>query len=635
MKVLRHSLVARIVAFLLVISGISMASIGLTMVIAESSRGDATAINLAGSLRWNASQIKEALSDPANTPSQVLEQQVNSLSDLLSNRLQNLNASHKDGYSHNETVMGELNQLNRDWHEHHRPALENALEGRPSVIVAAHLRLDDFIADIDRFVSLLEASTEAKLHLLSTMQILFLALIGLLLLIAFFDIRHNLITPLRQLMVLSREAGRRNFHYRTHFRSHDELGQLGRTFDQMASELSASYQALEARVSHKKAQLERHNRALQVIHNGSRMLYGGGNDLCASATPMLRELEKVLDIGPVRLSLHNEHDDSDMEILSTHSLHRPRYCRNLECFACLEHAPEASYQTPTDCQAAASSTEQENPNRLVLPLNVGHGILGYLSVNYVSPPNASTRQLLNTLADHLATAIYLQQRIEEQQQLSLIKERTIIARELHDSLAQSLSYLKMQVARLERMQAKGMSVEQQNGVMSDLREGLSSAYRQLRELLSTFRLSLDKPGLQPALQQTVNEFSERLAFPVELTYQVPPHLLSANEEVHLLQIARESLANVLKHANAHWAKVSLIFQQATLYLDVEDDGIGLADDRSPPMHYGLVIMRDRARNINADLTFKNRPEGGTGVHLTFTPQTDRLITDRLINEGSS
>ena len=113
-------------------------------------------------------------------------------------------------------------------------------------------------------------------------------------------------------------------------------------------------------------------------------------------------------------------------------------------------------------------------------------------------------------------------------------------------------------------------------------------------------------------------------------YQVPPHLLSANEEVHLLQIARDSLANILKHANARWARVSLIFRQATLYLDAEDDGIGLGDDQSPPMHYGLVIMRDRARNINADLTFKNRPQGGTGVHLTFTPQTDRLI-----HEGSS
>jgi len=633
MKVLRHSLIARIVAFLVVISGISMISISLTMVIAQSSQGDAAAINLAGSLRWNASQIKEALSDPTNKPSQALEQQVESLSELLSTRLKNLNVSHQGGYNHNDLVIRELAQLNRDWHENQRPALQYALEGSPSATAAAHLKLDDFIADIDRFVSLLEGNTEAKIRLLSTMQVLFLVLIGLLLFVAFFDIRHNLITPLRQLMVLSREAGRRNFHYRTHFRSQDELGQLGRTFDQMASELNTSYQELEDRVSQKKAELERQNKALQIIHNGCRTLYGGGNDLCASALPMLRELENVLDVGPVKLSLHNEHDASDMEILSTHSSHRPRYCRDLACFACLENAEAltgSSQPNALSGQPDDTSTYDQRSNYLVLALNVGLSVMGYLTVYYVTPPKASTRQLLNTLTDHLATAIYLQQRIEEQQQLSLIKERTIIARELHDSLAQSLSYLKMQVARLERMQAKKMPLEQQKGVVSDLREGLSNAYRQLRDLLSTFRLSLDKPGLQPALQQTVNEFSERLTFPVALTYQLPPHLLSANEEIHLLQITREALANTLKHANAHWAQVSLVFREATIHLDIEDDGIGLANDSSPPMHYGLVIMRDRARNINAELTFKNRPEGGAGVYLAFTPQTDRLI-----NEGSS
>lgn len=113
-----------------------------------------------------------------------------------------------------------------------------------------------------------------------------------------------------------------------------------------------------------------------------------------------------------------------------------------------------------------------------------------------------------------------------------------------------------------------------------------------------------------------------------MTYQVPPHLLSANEEVHLLQVTREALANTFKHAQAHSAQVSLTFHQAALTLAIEDDGIGLEDDRSPPMHYGLIIMRDRAKNINATLSVKNRPEGGTGVYLTFTPQTERLIEER-------
>jgi len=239
------------------------------------------------------------------------------------------------------------------------------------------------------------------------------------------------------------------------------------------------------------------------------------------------------------------------------------------------------------------------------------------------------RRLLNALADQLATAVYLQRRIEEQQQVTLMNERAIIARELHDSLAQSLSYLKMQVARLERMQQKEAPRESQAAVFDELRTGLDSAYRQLRELLTTFRLKLEGPGLASALRQTTREFSDRLGFPVALDVDVPPHLLNPNEEIHVLQVVREALANVLKHANAHWAAVTIDFQAARLHVAIEDDGVGLADDSSPPMHYGLVIMRDRADTLGGRMTLGNRPGGGTRVELIFTPQTARLIHQQV------
>ncbi|QNI02934.1 type IV pili methyl-accepting chemotaxis transducer N-terminal domain-containing protein [Halomonas sp. SH5A2] len=613
MTLLRRSLAARMVTFLLVISAMAIASMSLTVVIAKSSQGDAAAINIAGSLRLNSAQLIEALQRAPR--SEQRNQEVAQLVERLSSRLDSSELIAGPNFMRDEESRQGLNALRQQWHQTLVPLIEQMTNNNTADSGEAKTALNYFIGDIDRFVSQLEASAESRVQLLSAMQALFLVLIVPLIVIALYDIRQHVVIPLRQLMVLSREAGRRNFDYRSNFQSLDELGRLGRTFDQMSAELNTSYRELEARVSHKQAELERHNRALQIIHNGIRMLYGGGNDLCASAAPMLRELEKLLELGPIVLSLHSEHDDSDTEILATHSAERPLFCRDLACFACLEDSPHGSNKVGHDNEA------------LIQPVAIGQQTLGYLTVGYATPPSASTRQLLNTLTDHLATAIYLQQRIEEQQQLSLIKERTIIARELHDSLAQSLSYLKMQVTRLERMQAKQFPVEQQNSVMGDLREGLNSAYRQLRELLGTFRLSLDKPGLHPALQQTVDEFSARLGFSVDLIYQVPPHLLSANEEVHLLQVTREALANTFKHAHAHWAQVSLTFHQAALTLAIEDDGIGLEDDRSPPMHYGLIIMRDRANNIDADLSVTNRPEGGTGIYLTFTPQTERLIEE--------
>lgn len=99
----------------------------------------------------------------------------------------------------------------------------------------------------------------------------------------------------------------------------------------------------------------------------------------------------------------------------------------------------------------------------------------------------------------------------------------------------------------------------------------------------------------------------------------------------MLQIIREALANTHKHAKAHWAAVTVRFANARLLVKIEDDGIGLEDDSSPPMHYGLVIIRDRANTLNGELNIVNRPTGGTGIELVFTPLTARLIQQQPLS----
>jgi two-component system nitrate/nitrite sensor histidine kinase NarX len=619
MKLLRHSLVARITASLLAISAIALVSIVVTMTVAADSRGDAAAINMAGSLRMNTYQIVSALQRFDQQPGDVERARVAELSDRLEQRLASpeLTGALPDAEDH--ALQRQYRLILERWGQELAPQVELATGGGGVEPDALRATLDELVAEIDALVTLLEQNSESKIQLLSALQILFLALTAVVVVIALYDIRHNLVMPLRHLVVLAREAAHRNFDHRTRLSGSDELALLGRTFDAMADELGASYAELETRVSSKKAELERSNRAMQVLHDGSRALYGGGNDLCASAAPMLRRLEQLLQIGPIRLSLHDSHDDRDIPILATHSARRPEYCRDHDCHACLLDP------LPLTLQATEAGECQ------LLPVSVGDLMLGTLEVWYPrdAPLTDSVKRLLNALADQLATAVYLQRRIEEQQQVTLMNERTIIARELHDSLAQSLSYLKMQVARLERMQAKGAGPETQAPVFDELRTGLDSAYRQLRELLTTFRLKLEGPGLASALRQTVTEFGERLETRIDLTVDLPPHLLNPNEEIHVLQVVRESLANVVKHANAHWAAVSVTFHAARLHVVIEDDGVGLADDSSPPMHYGLVIMRDRAETLGGRLRLSNRPGGGTRVELVFTPQTARLISQHV------
>ncbi len=188
-----------------------------------------------------------------------------------------------------------------------------------------------------------------------------------------------------------------------------------------------------------------------------------------------------------------------------------------------------------------------------------------------------------------------------------------------------LSYLKMQVARLRRLNIEGEQRETHEAILDELSTGLNSAYRQLRELLATFRLKLDTPDLYSALQKTIAEFSERLGKPVEINYNLPPQTLSPNEEIHTLQIIREGLANAVKHADASDICVDVLFESPQVRVSIRDNGKGLPGGDQPLNHYGLIIMQDRARTLGGQVKVRNREVGGVEVVLSFVPKTRNLI----------
>jgi two-component system nitrate/nitrite sensor histidine kinase NarX len=225
-------------------------------------------------------------------------------------------------------------------------------------------------------------------------------------------------------------------------------------------------------------------------------------------------------------------------------------------------------------------------------------------------------RVLSTLAGNLGTAFQLHERLRQGRRLALHEERGILARELHDSLAQSLSYLKIQAARLSA--ALDLEDEPQaRAVLGELREGISSAYRQLRELLTTFRLKMDDRGLNNALEATVREFRERGTTAIELDNRLPAALLTPNEEIHVLQIVREALSNVVRHAEAQHAWVGLAMRDSAVEVEVADDGRGIQEKRSWVRHYGHTIMSERAQTLGGRLVVEDRPGGGTRVSLRF------------------
>lgn len=216
------------------------------------------------------------------------------------------------------------------------------------------------------------------------------------------------------------------------------------------------------------------------------------------------------------------------------------------------------------------------------------------------------------------------------------EERAAIARELHDSLAQSLSYLKIQSSRLQSMLtdsemqvlSKAMEID---AMMHDVRTTLNVAYRHLRELITTFRLTMGGKDFSQALNDSVEEFSKRSGIAFDIDNRLPENVLTVIEETQLLHIIRESLSNVVRHSQATIALVSIHYsKQGQVTASIEDDGIGLQNITDPEQHFGIIIMQERAHSINGNIRLSERSNGGSRLTIMFQAGNQTDVTSTYI-----
>lgn len=230
-------------------------------------------------------------------------------------------------------------------------------------------------------------------------------------------------------------------------------------------------------------------------------------------------------------------------------------------------------------------------------------------------------KVLDITAKLLTMVTRFQSNDEEGRRIAILEERAAIGRELHDSLAQSLSYMKIQLARL---QSKVGNLTDDNGDkvdLGDLREGLDHAYRGLRELLSTFRAHMDLRGLGYAIQSAIDEFSQRSNLTITLDNRLVNCRLTVNEEFHILQVVREALSNIVRHSGANKVTILMVMKQNdSVELTIDDNGSGFipADDKYD--HHGQAIMKERAFNLGGIIDVMAIRSGGTRVKLTFIPK---------------
>ncbi len=269
---------------------------------------------------------------------------------------------------------------------------------------------------------------------------------------------------------------------------------------------------------------------------------------------------------------------------------------------------------------------------LLVPLCSGGVGVGTLIVEFeasVRVDDAKVR-LAETVARMVALALVGLSDSTESRRLALLEERSAIAAELHDSLAQSLGFMRIQLSRLQRRLAGqapvGEGSDDAERIAAELKEGVDAAYGEVRELISTFRARMDDGGLVEAVSRAIESFGRQTGIATALRHDLGRCRLDVNEEFHVLQVIRESLANVSRHSGARLAAVELRYSPAhELTVTVDDDGSGFTGGATDPGHHGLSIMRERTASLGGTLEVVGRPAGGTRVRLAFRPK--RLPSD--------
>lgn len=600
-RVRQRSILLRLLLALLALVLPALLTLFLSWSLAIKSTGGGAAINMAGSLRKQAYQIAAAALAP---PASVYGAQP-LLADSIAEfeiRINHANIRNAIPPDPVHPVRIGFNRVEVAWHGEILPMLAKGAREQRNVLPEMH----EFVGEIDLFVQALEAEHERKLAQLATLQWSAIIVMALVLGMLYGWLYRRVILPLNEMTRVARRVAVRDFQVSVAQRGEGEIGELADAMNSMVDEISHSYGVLEARVEEKTRELAHNQRTLALLYRIKQKL----SDAPPSESTFAAVLEDVAELVPfAQASICVAEVGGRLSALKVASAgvnYTPHLCLERDCSGCLSARDQPQKITGSE---RIISLAEGGRDYGVMPIILQEGVelAGW------------QLELLENVGRHIATALAQVRRKEEQHRLALLEERSVIARELHDSLAQSLSYLKIQVLRLQALLPTDDPAAQ--AIVTELREGLNAAYRQLRELLTTFRLQMTERGLAEALEETIAEFSGRLGFAVELNNHLLGVELAAQEEIHVLQIVREALVNVESHAGASAASVLLDWRAPVIEVLIQDNGKGLSEHPERQNHYGLGIMRDRAQSLGGTLTLAPAIPQGTCVTLRFHPIT--------------
>lgn len=222
----------------------------------------------------------------------------------------------------------------------------------------------------------------------------------------------------------------------------------------------------------------------------------------------------------------------------------------------------------------------------------------------------------------------LAQSVEQEQELAVLRERTRLAREMHDTLGHALVLITVKLEAAQRLRER--DPERCDQELESTKEITRESMSALRASIANLRTpALQRKGIKQALIRSLDELGQRAGLDVSHTFQGELENLADPLKETLWKVSQEAFTNIEKHAHAQHVTLSLRHKEGNLILTIQDDGIGVPvacyqaqEDgslacHSPEGHYGLRGMLERVESIGGRLSLRSGEKQGTTIEVTL------------------
>lgn len=485
-----------------------------------------------------------------------------------------------------------------------------------------------FTDRIDHFVKLIESQNTNNIKLLRFFQFLLIAMVLLSAMIAMICLKRWVIRPLNNLNNGIEKIRKGRLSTRIEILQQDEFGFVSEGFNQMAAGLQDLYNNLEEKVNQKTVALEIKNNELSSLYKITSTLHNTQSQK-QIVDNFLNNIVALYhaDAGSVRLL-----DKKNRLFEYAGSLGLPvdflmdKHCQSADnCFCgktmqtnntMIHNVKQISINT----QQKLSCIHSHFNHFVVYHIRYKEEQIGILTLYFKRPyqEKIANIRLIETLCNQLGIAIESQRLILRDKQFAVVEERNLMAQELHDNIAQSLSFLNLQVQMLS-MALKNNETDKINETLSYIQEGIKQSYDEVRELLINFRVKIHPQSFIESVKSVIQRFEKQTKINVELQIYGDCSSLDPVSQLQIVFILQEALSNVRKHANAQNVNIE-INNQTQFRLHIHDDGDGFDQqqvEKKQYNHVGLTIMRERTQKIQGQLTIDSVKNQGTSITLTL------------------